>query len=229
MTLQSVCTGTLRALVAYAAMAYLFLYSSATASASEPAIERENVICVLDTIYVDAAFAQDKLSAKERESLFPQASRSLEDRWFTWGADLGASIDISTDDMSTFDINLMFGYKNKLIRTAGIGVGIHQAFSNGHSFIPVYGMFRSYFSRKYQLIFGEVRCGYSFNTISNSHSQGGVCAGIGVGIDLAKGRNFRSHLILGYGWMGMKPYNDPSDTHKGKHINYAVLRFGISF
>lgn len=190
----------------------------------------ENTICVLDTVYVDdkTTTGQNKKEA-ELESFFPKASRPLSSSWFTWGADIGASIDMNTTDFSTLDINLVLGYKNQLIRTVGVGAGIHQAFGNGHSFIPVYAMFRSNFNKHHKMFFGEIKGGYSFNTMFHDHNQGGAYFSAGIGIELANSRLFSTHLILSYGWMGTKPYIDTADPNEGKHINYASLRFGINF
>ena len=56
-----------------------------------------------------------------------EAQASSKINHFTWGADIGSTIDISGNDMSTIDIDAFFGYKNKFIRTVGLGAGIKSA------------------------------------------------------------------------------------------------------
>lgn len=185
----------------------------------------------LDTIIVTAPYSMESLKrSSSRESIFPDVHRPLGIfSHFTWGADLGASIDMGGSDMSTFDVDVFLGYKNSFIRTVGFGAGIHQAFGNGHNFIPVYAMFRSSFRKKPSLFFADVKAGYSFNTISNSHSQGGIYCSVGVGINLAISKHFQSHIILSYGYFGMSAIDAEDMTYDGKHINYAQLRIGANF
>lgn len=90
--------------------------------------------------------------------------------------------------MSTFDIDAIFGYKNKLWKTLGIGAGAHKAFGNDYTFIPVYGIVRTSFRTRPSLFFFESRVGYSFNTISSSGSQGGLLFSVGCGVNLSSTR-----------------------------------------
>lgn len=75
----------------------------------------------------DNATMNDSIRNATRESLFPEKSRSLAKSHFTWGAEAGASIDLTGHDMSTFDVDVLFGYKNSYIRMVGLGAGIHTA------------------------------------------------------------------------------------------------------
>lgn len=180
---------------------------------------------LLDTIVVSY-----NKSYSVQESLFPEKSLLLgASSHFSWGADVGASIDLRSLDMSTFDIDVFLGYKNKFIRTIGAGTGIHRAFGNGHNFIPFYVIFRSSFTSKPTLFFFDFKGGYVLNTNSENHTNGGVYMNVGVGVNLAITPKLNSHITLGYGLMGIKDKN--IETHKsvGNPIHYAQIKFGISF
>ena len=58
------------------------------------------------------------------ESLFPDKSIDLGKSHFTWGAEFGSSIDMTAHNMSTFDLDVNFGYKNAVFKVVGVGVGI---------------------------------------------------------------------------------------------------------
>ncbi len=167
----------------------------------------------------------------KRESLFPQVSRLLWDSHFTWGADVGASIDIDVEDMSTFNADMYFGYKNSIIKFAGIGAGVHRSFGKGNNFIPVYAMLRSSFRNKPSLVFLDLRFGYSFNTIADYGSHGGFYGGVGIGFNLSQSKRCNTHIILSYACLAMDhdKQQTSEDTYTGKYINYAELKFGISF
>ena len=176
----------------------------------------------LDTLYVKPN--------NNRESLFPKSSQNLGiQSHFSWGADIGASIDVGGDDMSSFDIDVNLGYKNKFFRLIGVGVGIHRAFGNGCNFIPLYAVIRTSFREKPSLFFLDLKGGYSFNSIGYNNSQGGAYASIGCGINLAMSNKFKSHIIISYGYFGMKAINNVAINFDGNQINYAQIKFGVSF
>lgn len=185
----------------------------------------------LDTITVTASISTDSYKySSGRESIFPDIHRPLGIfSHFTWGVDLGASIDMSGTDMSTFDADVFLGYKNSWIRSVGAGVGIHQAFGNGHNLIPVYALFRSSFRKKPSLFFFDMRAGYSFNHINNTDRQGGAFGSVGVGINLAMSKHFQSHIILSYGYYVTKAVSDLTAGFDASHINYAQIRIGANF
>lgn len=150
-------------------------------------------------------------------------------RHFSWGIDVGASIDLSGENMSTFDAETYFGYKGAWIRTAALGIGMHKAFGNPYTFIPIYAMVRTSFRSKPSLFFLELKCGYSFNTLSDSGSFGGAYGALGVGINLAMSKSFRSHIVLAYSYFTLHNATDMEIPYKGDNISSAVLKFGISF
>ncbi|MCM1152879.1 MAG: hypothetical protein NC328_04420 [Muribaculum sp.] len=171
----------------------------------------------------------DSVGAKVRESLFDSPSRVLTNSHFTWGADLGTSIDLGGHDMSTFDLDVNLGYKSSLIRFLGVGVGIHRSFGNGNMFIPFYVMFRSSFRTKPSLFFLNLRAGYSFNTVENSPTYGDISASIGVGINLAMTSRIQSHIILSWGFRHFRERHRELFALDTQNINLAQLSFGVNF
>lgn len=169
------------------------------------------------------------LQADTRKQTSRSKSGSGFRRHFTWGADLGASIDLSGEDMSTFDAETYFGYKGSWIRTAALGIGMHKAFGNRYTFIPLYGMVRTSFRSRPSLFFFEIKAGYSFNTLSDSGSIGGAYGSLGLGINLAMSKSFQSHIVLAYSFFTLHRATELEIPYSGDNINSAVLRFGINF
>ncbi|MBD5269536.1 MAG: hypothetical protein K2M67_09255 [Muribaculaceae bacterium] len=166
---------------------------------------------------------------KERESLFPNSSRSLATSHFTWGAEVGSSIDLSGHDMSTFDADVLVGYKNPVIRLAGIGAGIHRAFGNGNNFVPLYAVFRSSFRSKPSLCFFHLKAGYSFNTIGDSPTFGDWVGSIGCGVNLAMSKSFQSHILLAFGFRHFNKRHQSEVKIDVKDVYMAQISFGVNF
>lgn len=164
-----------------------------------------------------------------RESLFPDKSLSLVSSHFTWGADLGSSIDLSGNDQSTFNADVVFGYKNHIIRILGAGAGVHRSIGSGDNFIPVYLIFRSSFSRSHKLLFMNLKAGYSFNTIGNAATYGDSAASIGLGFNLAMSRKFMSHIIINYGFRHFSKLHRDMIGIAHRDVHLAELSFGINF
>lgn len=163
------------------------------------------------------------------ESFFPQRARSLEESHFSWGAEFGTSIDVSGYDSSTFNVDALFGYKNKYLRLLGMGVGIHRSFGTGDNFVPVYAVVRTSFSSRPKLFFMSFKAGYSFNTISNSSTFGDVNASLGAGINLAVSRKFRTHIILGYEFRHFNQKHREKYSLEAEDISLATLSLGVNF
>lgn len=159
----------------------------------------------------------------------PVKTRSKLRKHFTWGIDLGASIDLSGEDMSTFDAETYFGYKGSWVRVAAIGAGMHKAFGNKYTFIPLYAMLRTSFRSQPSLLFFEMKLGYSFNTLNDSGSFGGAYGSFGLGVNLAMSKSFQSHIVLAYSYFTLRNATDLDIPYTGDNINSAVLRFGINF
>ncbi|MCM1319244.1 MAG: hypothetical protein NC217_02545 [Muribaculaceae bacterium] len=169
------------------------------------------------------------LSENESNSTITTKKFSGLRQHFTWGIDLGASIDLSGEDLSTFDAETYFGYKGNWIRTAALGAGMHKAFGNKYTFIPVYALLRTSFRSKPSLLFFELKAGYSFNTLNDSGSFGGAYGSFGLGVNLAMSKSFQSHIVLAYSYYTLRHATDLDIPYSGDNINSAVLRFGVNF
>lgn len=167
--------------------------------------------------------------AEQRESLFPDKGKDLIGSHFTWGAEVGTSIDVSGYDTSTFNIDALLGYKSDYFRIAGVGAGIHRALGTGDNFIPVYAVLRTSFSSKPRLFFMSLKAGYSFNTISNSSTFGDVNAALGAGINLAISKRFKSHIILAYEFRHFNSKHREKYSLEAEDISLATLTFGVNF
>ncbi len=173
--------------------------------------------------------SEDEEEKEERESLFPKATRNLDKSHFTWGAEFGASIDLSGYNTSTFNIDAVLGYKNNFIRILGAGVGIHRSLGNGDNFIPIYALLRSSFSHRPRLFFMSLKVGYSFNTIGDSPTFGDTNAQLGAGINLAMGKKFQSHIILAYEFRHFNRRHKYILNDKANDISLATISFGVNF
>lgn len=150
-------------------------------------------------------------------------------RHITWGIEAGSSIDLGSHDMSTFDVEISAGYTNDFIRTAGVGLGIQRGFGTGDTFIPVYALFQSSFRSKPSLLFFSLKVGYSFSALGDSPMYGDTSAMAGLGFNLAMKRNFRSHIILGFGYRHYNTKHKEAFNLDTSNVGLAHLSFGIGF
>lgn len=148
---------------------------------------------------------------------------------FAWGADVGSSIDMSGNDMSSIDIDAYFGYKNSFIRTVGVGAGIKSAIGNSYTSIPVYALLRTNFMNKPSLCFLDLRLGCSFNTLSDDVSQNSFYGSVGLGFNLYATQEFKSHIIISYSFMNMDSYYTGDLYNDINNFNGMSVRIGISF
>lgn len=172
----------------------------------------------------------DSIISNIRESLFPQKSKSLANSHFTWGAEAGTSIDLTANDMSTFDVDVHFGYKNKWFQMLGAGAGIHRTVKGGDNFIPIYASLQTSFRPKPSLLFLSIKAGYSFNTISDSPTFGDLVSAIGCGVNLSQSRAAHTYLILSVGYRYFNRRHIDMIEKISTHYTYlAHLSFGVSF
>lgn len=172
---------------------------------------------------------QKKPYQEERESLIPGKGLSLALSHFTWGAEAGSSLDLTSHDLSTFDVDAFLGYKSKFIKLAGIGAGIHRAFHTGTNFVPVYAVFRSSFRSKPSLFFLNLQGGYSFYSISHSRSHGDITASVGLGINLFQSSAAKSYVILSANYQHFNDHTVAETTLDSKSIYFARLCVGVNF
>ena len=184
---------------------------------------------VSDCLAYSTAVAGFLDNKEERESLFPKASKDLGSSHFTWGAEFGASIDLSGYDTSTFNVDAVFGYKNNYFRILGAGAGIHKSLGSRDNFIPVYAMMRTSFSTRPRLFFMSLKVGYSFNTMGDSPMFGDTNAQLGAGINLAMSKKFQSHIILAYEFRHFNKRHKYILNDKEDDISLATISFGVNF
>lgn len=150
---------------------------------------------------------------------------SAADQWpqtrFAWGADVSSSIDLTGQDLSTFNIDACLGYKNPIFQMAGAGAQINIGVGNNSRMYPVYAIVRTSFSTLPKRCFLEVRGGYSFNNMDDGLSHNGAYAAASWGIHLAMGPNFRSYLSVGYSFHQLSgSYTDLSAMTAAIGINF---------
>lgn len=125
---------------------------------------------------------------------------------FTWGLDAGSAIDLTANDMTSINITGYFGYKGSWMRFIGVGAGINTMISNSSRVYPLYAMLRTSFSRRPQLCFMDLRAGLSIDHILDYPSTTNFYGSIGLGITLAHGRKFSSHIIISYDFLPVKSF-----------------------
>lgn len=148
---------------------------------------------------------------------------------FAWGADLGASIDMTGQNLTNIDMSGCFGYKSSYIRFVGLGASIKMMCSNNSRCYPVYMMFRSSFTEKPSLLFLDMRVGYSFNDLQNAVNQQGFYGSVGLGITLAKGSTFSSHIIASYEILPLSDVTVSEINYHLRALQSASIRIGLSF
>lgn len=164
-----------------------------------------------------------------RESFFPGKTKSLAFSHFTWGAETGASVDLTSHDLSSFDADVLLGYKNPYIKLAGIGAGIHRSIHSGNNFIPVYAVLRTSFRKKPSLLFLNIQAGYSFNTVKGAGTVGDFYSALGVGINLQQTSTAKSYIILSCAYQNFSEESRAKIDIDTRDIFYAKLVVGVNF
>lgn len=176
-------------------------------------------------------FLPDSLSATVITPDAPPEKSGVEPiKHFSWGIDAGSAIDMTGNDMSAIGISACFGYSGPYLRFAGIGAAIDMMVSSSSSSYPVFAMIRTDFRRQHQLCFLEARGGVAFTNINNFATQTTPYGSIGVGVTLAKGRTFSSHILLSYNYTKLNDITvDEGATIRIHDLQYASIKIGIAF
>lgn len=148
---------------------------------------------------------------------------------FAWGADAGASIDLTSNDMSALDFSAVFGMSRGWINFLGIGAEADIMISNSCRSYPFYVNFRTNFRNTPSTFFWDVKAGMSLNYLEHNHRQTGFYGSTGLGVNLARSSKFCSHLIIGYTFRRRKTLTGDEMTHYFKSISYASVKIGIVF
>lgn len=148
---------------------------------------------------------------------------------FVWGADLGGGIDLSSHGMSTLNLDAYFGYRGGIVDVLGVGAAINMMVNNSNRAFPVYAIFQSSFRTAPSLCFLDLRGGIVFNNLSDDTTRSGLYLSPGIGVNLARGKNFRSYLTLSYVYNGMQPYDSPEGYNDIDGLHQACVRIGVAF
>lgn len=185
-----------------------------------------------DSLFIIPSERNDNAAVVENESKLGH---------FTWGGDAGSAVDLTANDMTSINFSAYFGYKGGWFRLAGVGASINTMINNSSRCYPVFGIIRTSFSSRPQLCFLDLRGGVSFNNINDARSQTDFFGSLGLGITLASGRKFSSHIIVSYIFMPVSPLKvlvpdqenpegAPVENIMPFHdLHYASIRIGCSF
>lgn len=180
---------------------------------------------VTETITEDSSeLLMDKRVAQE--NMMPVNAGKL--RNFMMGLELGTCLDVSGSDLSTFNAELMFGYRHKVVQLLGLMVGVHKSLGSRDSFIPVCLVFRTSFRQQPSLFFLHFNAGYSFNTVARSSMFGDVTACLGAGINLVQQRKFQSNIVLGFGFRHFNQRHQEMTQIFKENVGFAQISLGIS-
>ena len=186
------------------------------------------VSCLSSDNNPQGAYIGNDSTKNDYGALF-KSTESLDKSHFTWGAEAGTSIDITAHDMSTFDVDVLLGYKNSFLNMAGIGVGVHRTIRSGDNFIPIYATLRSSFRPGRSLLFMNMRFGYSFNTIGDSPTFGDFNAAIGMGINLSQSRRARTYILLNLAYRHFNERHKNLISLDTSYVYIAQLMCGVNF
>lgn len=145
-----------------------------------------------------------------------------------YGLELGTGLDLSGTDMSTFNADILVGYRYKYVQLAGFGFGIHKSLGSRDSFMPLYAVFRTGFSPRPTLAFLHLSVGYSFNTVSRSPMFGDTTATLGAGFNLVQRPRFQSNIIIAFGYRHFNERHQALANITKANIGFAQISFGIS-
>lgn len=156
----------------------------------------------------------------------PEEPRALH---FAWGGDVGSNIDMSEHNMSSLNISANFGLRWRWVRFAGVGAEAASMVSSSYRSYPLYVMFRTDFAQSRQLLFADVRGGISLNYFEDNTQNTGAYASAGMGITLAKGKHFSSHLVLAYTYIGKETCTLGTQLRNCPGVSMATIRLGAAF
>lgn len=220
------------------AIAAVFLPVLSRASGSKPEVMEQQVVTVTkvlaDSTIVEATFTdmeEARKFANDTKSLVPTPAVSPQRKEISHvmvGLELGTGLDLSGSDMSTFNADIIVGYRHKIIQLLGLSVGIHKSLGTRDSFIPIYAVFRTGFSTRPTLMFMHASAGYSFNTIASSPMFGDITATLGVGINLTRRPRFQSNIVFALGFRHFSERHQHLINLTKPNLGFAQISFGIS-
>lgn len=184
------------------------------------------VVALLCAISVHAEVPADSVSGAVTTPVSAPKGRPAT---FAWGADLCGGIDCSGHNMSTLGISAQFGMQWQWIRFLGVGAEADIMTGNSSRTIPLAMIFRTDFRRTRQLLFMEMRGGMALNYLDNDPMEAVPYGSLGLGITLASGRTFASHLVLAYTYNGRKECYSGDRRRDCPGMSFATFRIGLAF
>lgn len=148
---------------------------------------------------------------------------------FRWGADVGATIDMTGQDASSYDISISFGFSRKWINFLGFGAKAAFAVGNSSRAFPLFVNFRTNFKNTPSIVFWDVRGGVALNYPGDNRSHMGAYGATGVGFYLARSATFSSHILVGYTYRQQDASWTPEGDATFKDLHMATLKIGVMF
>ncbi|MGM9845371.1 MAG: hypothetical protein ACI30K_03995 [Muribaculaceae bacterium] len=152
-----------------------------------------------------AVLATIAASADEPQSTDTEGGDSSADATsavsFSWGAEIGSTVDLSGHDMTSLDFSAYFGIRRSWLDFAGVGAAANIVVNNSSRSYPLFANLRFSFTPRNPLLFADLRGGMALHSIDLvTGSKFKPFAQVGVGVYLARGKRFSSYLIAGYAW-----------------------------
>lgn len=148
---------------------------------------------------------------------------------FAWGADAGASIDMTGNDMSAVDLSASFGLSRGWIKFLGAGAEAAIMVSNSCRSYPLFIDFQTDFRNGPSLVFWDLRAGLSLNYNNDDSHNNGFYGSTGLGINLARSPKFCSHILIGYTFRGNNYTPESVGSAGCKDLHCATVRIGVVF
>lgn len=148
---------------------------------------------------------------------------------FAWGSDLAGNVDLSSHNMSAIGLSAEVGMQWRWIRFLGVGAEGNVMVSNSSRSFPIFVNFRTDFSNHRRLFFMDLRGGMAINYfIDDKHETGAYVSG-GLGVTLAEGKAFSSHIILAYTYLSQEQCYNGNYLRDCPGISMVTLRLGVAF
>lgn len=148
---------------------------------------------------------------------------------FAWGAEIAGGVEMSGHDMSTIGLNASFGLSCSWIRFLGVTAEADIAVDSSSRAIPLSLNFRTDFSKRRRLLFMDLRGGMVLNYFADQPQTQNPYASAGVGVTLAAGRTFASHLIVAYTYHGRETCTIGNYERPCPGMSFVSMRLGVAF
>lgn len=183
------------------------------------------ILCML----VAAATA---LAAEPADSVAPAHAYIIDNHprgRFRWGADTGASVDLTGQDLSCYDISISFGFTRKWINFLGFGAKASFNIGDSGRAFPLFVNFRTNFKDTPSVVFWDAKGGVSLNYPGDNRSHPGAYASTGVGFYLARSSTFSSHFLLAYTFRQQDASWTPEGSATLRNLHMVTFKIGVMF